>query len=127
MRSRVAARRILRQQGFAVKCYSHRESDAVGVCRHCARGLCGACARDYGEGLVCSEACAARLRGRVGSLAKSPVMERFTAFAAPKAPPRPRGPSLYARACAWQVRPFRYLLYAACAIGIAAIGALAMS
>jgi hypothetical protein len=41
-----------------VKCFQHITADALGTCRTCSKGLCGACARDLGFGIVCSDACA---------------------------------------------------------------------
>src|SRR5262245_31826813 len=36
-----------------MKCYEHRESDAVGSCTTCGRGLCGSCAVEVGRMLSC--------------------------------------------------------------------------
>ena len=40
-----------------MKCFAHPESDAVGSCKHCYKGVCSACAKDTGVGLVCSPEC----------------------------------------------------------------------
>lgn len=37
-----------------MKCYKHQDIDAVGICKHCQRGLCVECAVDLEFGLACS-------------------------------------------------------------------------
>jgi hypothetical protein len=36
-----------------MKCFEHPEENAVGVCKHCQKGLCSTCAHDLGHGLAC--------------------------------------------------------------------------
>ena len=36
-------------------CHRHAGTPAIGVCRHCAKGLCNACATDLGFGLACRD------------------------------------------------------------------------
>ena len=36
-----------------MQCFNHHESAAVGLCKHCCKGLCSACATDLGYGLAC--------------------------------------------------------------------------
>ena len=43
-----------------MQCFSHRGTDAVGVCHVCGRGVCDACARVSPLHLTCSEACEER-------------------------------------------------------------------
>jgi heme A synthase len=38
-----------------VKCFYHPEIDAVGLCKHCQRGLCGTCASERDGGLACRD------------------------------------------------------------------------
>lgn len=46
-----------------MRCWTHRETEALGVCRSCGRGLCGDCAGAAPGQLVCGDACrAARTR-----------------------------------------------------------------
>jgi len=45
-----------------MKCYSHPDHDAVGTCKHCSKGVCGACAKESGWGIVCSQACAVEVQ-----------------------------------------------------------------
>jgi len=39
-----------------VKCYNHQETDAIGQCKHCYKGLCTDCLADLGSGLACKNA-----------------------------------------------------------------------
>ena len=45
-----------------MKCFSHPQSEAVGSCKHCFRGVCAQCARDSGVGLACSESCESQIK-----------------------------------------------------------------
>jgi len=45
-----------------VKCFYHREADAVGTCKACNKGLCAACAVDVGGGLACRDRCEEQVR-----------------------------------------------------------------
>ena len=38
-----------------MNCYVHREVGAIGVCSHCGRGVCDACALRMGGKLYCKE------------------------------------------------------------------------
>ena len=40
-----------------MKCYLHRDNDAIALCKTCAKGVCAACAVDVSPGVVCSEEC----------------------------------------------------------------------
>lgn len=37
-----------------MRCYNHRDKDAVGVCKNCGRGLCVQCAREVDGSVVCT-------------------------------------------------------------------------
>jgi hypothetical protein len=41
-----------------MKCFIHQESDAIALCKHCAKGACRVCAVDTGNGVACSDGCA---------------------------------------------------------------------
>ena len=41
-----------------MKCYRHRDQDAVAICRHCTKGLCAECVVDAEGGTACGEECA---------------------------------------------------------------------
>lgn len=40
-----------------MKCYNHHETDAVGICKNCNKGLCPGCAADVGNGIACKNCC----------------------------------------------------------------------
>jgi hypothetical protein len=40
-----------------MKCFYHNQSDAVGTCKYCCKGLCPNCAKDSGAGLACVNKC----------------------------------------------------------------------
>jgi hypothetical protein len=40
-----------------MKCYYHRDRDAIGECKSCGKGLCPECAVDLGKGLACRDRC----------------------------------------------------------------------
>lgn len=40
-----------------MKCYYHRDADAVGVCKSCQRGVCGDCATEVQDGIACLNRC----------------------------------------------------------------------
>lgn len=45
-----------------MKCFVHRTEDAVGLCKHCSRGICGTCSADLGDGLACAGRCEAKVQ-----------------------------------------------------------------
>jgi hypothetical protein len=51
-----------------MNCFTHRDTPAVAICKHCGKGLCGDCARESSSGVSCEGDCAARvLEGRAVS------------------------------------------------------------
>ncbi|HPS01080.1 MAG TPA: hypothetical protein PLA90_06010 [Candidatus Sumerlaeota bacterium] len=36
-----------------MNCYNHPDVAAIGICKHCNKGLCTDCASDLGHGLAC--------------------------------------------------------------------------
>jgi hypothetical protein len=38
-----------------MQCFNHHETAAVGMCKHCNKGLCAACATDLDFGLACRD------------------------------------------------------------------------
>ncbi|MGD8592015.1 MAG: hypothetical protein PVF82_04240 [Gammaproteobacteria bacterium] len=40
-----------------MKCYTHHDTEALGVCKACNKAVCTNCVIDTGRGLACSEAC----------------------------------------------------------------------
>jgi len=45
-----------------MKCAGHPESDAIGICLACARGVCDQCAVDLGRALACKDRCEPEVR-----------------------------------------------------------------
>ncbi len=45
-----------------MKCFYHPETDAVGICKNCNRGLCTECAVDVGNALACKNRCEERTK-----------------------------------------------------------------
>src|SRR6516164_5258885 len=45
-----------------MRCYNHRDRDAVGLCKSCGKGLCDACQTDLGQGLACKNRCEETVR-----------------------------------------------------------------
>lgn len=39
-------------------CFVHRDSEAIGICKCCAKGVCDTCAIPVANGLACSAGCA---------------------------------------------------------------------
>ncbi len=40
-----------------MRCYYHKDKEAVGTCKSCGKGLCRDCAVDLGKGLACRGRC----------------------------------------------------------------------
>jgi hypothetical protein len=58
----------------SMRCYYHREADALGVCRSCQRGICAACVAEVEpDGIACVGRCeaAAQAAGRVWAKTES--------------------------------------------------------
>jgi hypothetical protein len=45
-----------------MRCFYHRNEEAVGSCKGCHKGLCGECAVDVGGGLACRAQCEDQVR-----------------------------------------------------------------
>ena len=43
-----------------MRCFYHQETEAVGVCKNCGKGLCSSCAVDLVDGLACKDRCEAK-------------------------------------------------------------------
>ena len=48
-----------------MKCFYHRDIDAVGTCKSCGKGLCADCAIDLSKGLACRGRCEADVRALI--------------------------------------------------------------
>ena len=44
-----------------MKCYNHPETDAVGTCKSCSKGICHNCLSDTGNGIACTANCVQEL------------------------------------------------------------------
>ena len=42
-------------------CYNHQTKEAIGLCRHCFKGLCQECCQKNEDSLVCSKSCAQKV------------------------------------------------------------------
>ena len=40
-----------------MRCYYHRDADAIAVCRHCGRGVCEACVAEVNKVSACRDRC----------------------------------------------------------------------
>jgi hypothetical protein len=40
-----------------MKCFKHAQTEAVGTCKYCSKGMCSECADDTGFGIACSPQC----------------------------------------------------------------------
>lgn len=40
-----------------MNCYNHNDQPAVGICKHCNKGVCPECLADTGDGLSCKGHC----------------------------------------------------------------------
>lgn len=45
-----------------MKCFNHREIDAIGLCRSCGKSLCPECYVLVGESISCKGSCEAKVR-----------------------------------------------------------------
>jgi hypothetical protein len=60
-----------------MKCFRHPQTDAVGSCKHCFKGLCVECARDTGVGLVCSDSCEQEVKSIHALVERNKKMQAF--------------------------------------------------
>jgi len=44
-----------------MRCFRHTEADAVALCKHCMRGVCGDCVVSTPGGVACGDECAAEV------------------------------------------------------------------
>lgn len=54
-----------------MKCFQHRQADAIGACKNCGRGLCDGCLADLGDGLACAGRCEKQVAGINAMIARS--------------------------------------------------------
>lgn len=46
-----------------MKCFNHHAHEAVGICKHCNKGICVDCLIDTGDGLACNTGCLSSVEG----------------------------------------------------------------
>jgi hypothetical protein len=69
-----------------MRCFVHREAEAVGTCRACNKGICGSCAVDLGHSICCKGHCEAKATVLNAQLAQSNTVfqtQRRNRFVAP--------------------------------------------
>lgn len=54
-----------------MRCFIHREKEAIAVCRACGKGLCPECGTDTGRGLGCRGICEQEIRDYVQLIDRS--------------------------------------------------------
>lgn len=54
-----------------MKCFTHQQVDALGVCRSCLKGVCVDCAIDIGDGIACRDSCEEKAKEIVNVLQTS--------------------------------------------------------
>jgi hypothetical protein len=74
-----------------MQCYRHQDHAAIAVCRHCGKATCADCSDDTGQGIACSENCAAELQE-----AYRLAIRLKQSFGIGLTPPMPASVSMYA-------------------------------
>jgi hypothetical protein len=46
-----------------MNCYTHNDAPAIGICKHCNKGICLSCCADTGAGLACRASCVEEVEG----------------------------------------------------------------
>lgn len=54
-----------------MKCYVHKNKDAVGTCKACSKGVCEECSLDVGNGLACKHTCVDEVKAMNELIARS--------------------------------------------------------
>lgn len=54
-----------------MKCYLHKNKDAVGTCKACSKGVCEDCCLDVGNGLACKDTCGDEVKAMNELIARS--------------------------------------------------------
>ena len=102
-----------------MKCFKHPLVDAVAVCAHCGRGLCGECSqKSNGLRMTCSGECAVALSRAESALASIEQQSRRSAQASAFYCYLCAGLSAAAAIVAWFLlpSPFLILFTAGCAL-----------
>lgn len=59
-------------------CYNHRHKNSVGMCKHCARGLCEDCISPALESLACKNRCEDQVRS-LDHFVNKTILSRYNA------------------------------------------------
>lgn len=51
-----------------MRCFYHRDLDAVGTCKSCGRGICGHCLVEFEKGLACRDRCESEVQALIDLL-----------------------------------------------------------
>jgi hypothetical protein len=62
-----------------MKCFYHDDSEAVGTCKSCGKGLCRECAVDLAKGLACKNRCEKDAQAVIDLIARNIQMTPFSA------------------------------------------------
>jgi hypothetical protein len=63
-------------EGGLMNCFNHRDKPAIGVCKSCGKGICGDCAAECHNGLVCKETCGQKIEPTDNSAALNPLIQK---------------------------------------------------
>jgi hypothetical protein len=53
-----------------MKCFNHHQEDAVGICKHCSKGVCSTCTMLVGGSVACAASCTEAV-ARIDALIRS--------------------------------------------------------
>lgn len=62
-----------------MRCYYHGDVEAVGICKHCSRGVCSGCAADVQGSVACRNRCEQEVADIIRLMAQSKSSFRRTA------------------------------------------------
>ena len=54
-----------------MRCFNHPDVEAVGICKHCSRGICTECVKDSGHGIACSLPCISEIRSLYAAISRN--------------------------------------------------------
>jgi hypothetical protein len=61
-----------------MKCFYHPKADAVGICKHCQKGLCHDCVVDWGNGISCAGRCEEEARAAYETASRTQALYATT-------------------------------------------------
>lgn len=54
-----------------MRCFNHPDVEAVGICKHCSKGICKECVEDSGHGIACSFPCVSEIRSLYAAISRN--------------------------------------------------------